>query len=262
MAGEGLMKSADVPGLDNRERTPVVVTLSCLLGRFERPGVDSLGELLVLHGEGGAAAVWAPSGMSANHVATALGRTLFEARYDDGISVLGYMIGRSLADQRDASATGDHATYNLLGDPAMVLAGTDVRHTPLGTYNAWAMRWFGGPQGGVVFSERGADPDGDGMSNLVEYALNWDPKDPEGASALTPKAGQPLEITYTRRRGAHDIGYRVEWSADLEVWHRDTAKVRETVRDDGNGVTETVELRVVPSPGRERLFLRLRIHTP
>ena len=64
LSAGGLLTSADVAGLANGERLPVVTAMTCTVNRFAVPGVPSLGELLVKSPDGGAAAVWGPSGLS------------------------------------------------------------------------------------------------------------------------------------------------------------------------------------------------------
>ena len=64
MASEPLLGMADVASLTNQERLPVVTSLTCYVSLFWLPGLDSLGEELVLHPDGGAIAVWAPTGWS------------------------------------------------------------------------------------------------------------------------------------------------------------------------------------------------------
>ncbi|MCP4627730.1 MAG: hypothetical protein GY850_30060, partial [bacterium] len=63
---EGILLTNDVPLLVNDNRLPVVTAMTCVVGRFAIPGYDSLSETLLLHKEGGAIAVWAPTGLSLN----------------------------------------------------------------------------------------------------------------------------------------------------------------------------------------------------
>lgn len=137
-ANEGLLTNADVATLDNGERLPVVTSMTCIIGRFELAGRDSLGEALVRRMGGGAIAVWAPSalgnhpdsGLLAQYFATALAISsspdTSQARTDqrsfDGQPTIGSAIVGALA--RLSAAGGDMTTgifYNLLGDPALRL---------------------------------------------------------------------------------------------------------------------------------------------
>ncbi len=105
-----------------------------------------------------------------------------------------------------------------------------------------------------------ADPDGDSLSNLLEYALDRDPALPESAPVTTPTfADGQLTLAFNRRLAATDLTYEIQSSAALESWSTVAAKTGPaawsttpgtTVADPGTGaVTAT-------SPGP---FLRLRI---
>ncbi len=68
-----------------------------------------------------------------------------------------------------------------------------------------------------------ADPDGDGLTNLMEYSLNRQPhfSDAGGVGQVgivTIGSSQYLGITFTRSKGASDITYQVEVSGDLTTW--------------------------------------------
>jgi len=122
LSASGLLTSADVPGLANGDRLPVVTTLSCHIGFHGLPGTESLGELLVLHPTGGAAAAWAPAWLSEHSEARRLGDRLFRQLFQSGESVLGEAILGTLEEAAAGGAPGDLLeTYQLLGDPALIL---------------------------------------------------------------------------------------------------------------------------------------------
>jgi uncharacterized repeat protein (TIGR01451 family) len=119
---EGLITSADVPDLDNGVQLPVFVGTSCLLGRFSLPGYDCLAETLIMEPDGGAIAVWAPSGMSYNDPACRLNEELIQAVFGEGR----YLLGEAMLSAIEAYADEEDAwylieVYNLLGDPATLL---------------------------------------------------------------------------------------------------------------------------------------------
>ena len=121
-ADEALLQRSDVAHLGNGAKVPVVTGFSCTINRFELPGFQSLGEALTLEPGGGAAAVWAPSGLSLDFEAWRLGNEYFRAAFLDGDASLGEVILRAFAAYR--SAGGDAhlpRVYNLMGDPAMPL---------------------------------------------------------------------------------------------------------------------------------------------
>lgn len=64
LANEGLLRTLDMNLLANGERLPVVSALTCVVGRSDIPGIESLAEALVTDSDGGAMAVWAPTTVS------------------------------------------------------------------------------------------------------------------------------------------------------------------------------------------------------
>jgi len=117
----GLLTSADVPGLANGARLPVLTAMTCTVNRFAVPGAPALGELLVKSPNGGAAAVWAPSGLSSNGEARLLAESFYRPA---GKERLGDRILRAVTEFRILG--GDPALpkiYDLLGDPALQIPG-------------------------------------------------------------------------------------------------------------------------------------------
>ncbi|HEY4575819.1 MAG TPA: C25 family cysteine peptidase, partial [Thermoanaerobaculia bacterium] len=118
LSAGGLLTSADVPGLGNNGRLPVLTAMTCTINRFEVPGIPSLGEALVKDGQGGAAAAWGPTGLSANGEA----KLLAERFYHAGDARLGDRLLRAITDFRTLGGNPDlPRLYVLLGDPALRL---------------------------------------------------------------------------------------------------------------------------------------------
>ena len=109
-----------------------------------------------------------------------------------------------------------------------------------------------------LLSGDGADFDGDGIRNLMEYALALDPKMP--AIAGLPVASGMLALTYTRVKAATDITYIVEVTNDLVTWNSGPAFTNITSTID-NGATETITAASLLAPGAGQ-FMRLRISRP
>lgn len=83
---------------------------------------------------------------------------------------------------------------------------------------AWRAARFGGQAGVPTVSGATADPDGDGLPNLLEYALDTDPSAPNaGPAPSTAAPSGRLQLTF-RRRAAPALTYLVEASSDLATW--------------------------------------------
>ncbi|MFP4475511.1 MAG: C25 family cysteine peptidase [Desulfatibacillaceae bacterium] len=118
LAQEGLLTNSDVDSLANGDRLPVVSALSCVLGQ-SLSGYRSLGEALLLHPDGGAVAVWAPTGLSDNREAVRLGREFFDAVFLQEEQTLGEALQQALAAYQPGQGRSHMLRiYLLLGDPA------------------------------------------------------------------------------------------------------------------------------------------------
>ncbi|MBK8478822.1 MAG: hypothetical protein IPL39_21820 [Opitutaceae bacterium] len=124
-------------------------------------------------------------------------------------------------------------------------------------YGDWAERAFPGTEDFFDGDAApGADADGDGVDNLLEYALGGDPRVPEtGLLPVVAADGTKLALTYVRDLWLKDVAWAVEWSTDLVNWS-------------SADVTEVIELETpdferrraeVAVEGRTRLFLRLKV---
>lgn len=156
----------------------------------------------------------------------------------------------------------NYAGLNAYGAGAYPLAiqvtGTAVE-TPNHTHQElWRFANFGSYASENSGADDG-DPDGDGMSNILEYALGLDPN----ASGVTPASlalnGANLEYTYTRSSAARENGitYQIEWSDTLEVGSWSTETVTQEIQST-QGALETVKASVPAGSGGKR-FLRLRV---
>jgi hypothetical protein len=116
----------------------------------------------------------------------------------------------------------------------------------------------------------GADPDGDGLSNALEYALNLDPRRGDPASGFRMQAagtddGEFLTISYVKNRLASDPPLAVQICGDLRTaaWQDVEGGAQLHGRTDlGNGL-EKVTLRFRrPDSMPDTVFARLRILGP
>ena len=103
-----------------------------------------------------------------------------------------------------------------------------------------------------------ASPAGDGISNLEKYALGLDPRKPatRGLPVFT-RTGADVEFSFTRRRDAVDILYRVERTTDQSTWQEIWSSTDEAYP--GQEPQTTVTLRRTETD--PRVNYRLRITT-
>ena len=131
LSAKNLLTETDVGAMTNAARPPITVALSCLAGRYEVPTTSSLGEVLLRRAQGGAVAVLGPSGLSRNEPATELGEAFYRAILQEGTGRLGLAFLQARRSTPSTLFTGETLdVYNLLGDPALRLAGNDVTNEP------------------------------------------------------------------------------------------------------------------------------------
>ncbi|MEI8340912.1 MAG: hypothetical protein WCH43_05160, partial [Verrucomicrobiota bacterium] len=112
-----------------------------------------------------------------------------------------------------------------------------------------------------------ANPSGDGISNLMKYALNLNPKTnglaglPVGAVAATG-SGNYMQLTYTRPISAPDLAYIPEVSGDLNNWYSGPGYISTvSVTNNPDGLTQTVVVQDLTSVNSAtRRFMRLRVN--
>jgi hypothetical protein len=122
IGNRGLMTTADLESLNNGAWLPVITAQTCLAGQFGFPGVDGIGELLMLRPDRGAIAVWAPSGLSINEQARLLGEGFYASTVEGNERVIGDAIRE--AQRHYVENEGDEYLldiYNLIGDPATII---------------------------------------------------------------------------------------------------------------------------------------------
>lgn len=117
---------------------------------------------------------------------------------------------------------GDYGgTVSVLGgagisDSASLAGSTFTIHeTPL---ENWRMDHFGDAAGTPAAADT-ADWDGDGILNLLEYAIGLDPRTADaGGLPAAGKSGGYLTLSFVPNAAATDVSYVVESSTDLVTW--------------------------------------------
>lgn len=148
-------------------------------------------------------------------------------------------------------------TDSLLSDGTLSVVSAA---TPLET---WSQAKFSPQQlADPAISGTEADPDKDGLINLLEYAFGSEPMihDPAVRPAGQMNGGFGT-LTYTRNKSATDLAFVVEASSSLIDWDP-VAEQRWQVID--NGGTEQVTARdSIPAGGAGGRFMRLKVnHQP
>ena len=152
------------------------------------------------------------------------------------------------------SATGTYAIAASVTDPNHTgsAAGTLVIAATTTSYAAWCNANFTAAEQGAGLADDNADPDGDGLSNLAEYALGTDPRQFTPPLVATLDA-DGLSLTFTRPTNLPGLTYAAESSDGLGNWSPVPLEVLQT------GTVETLRARDPFTTGDPtRRFLRLR----
>jgi len=136
--------------------------------------------------------------------------TLFVAFGNGTISKLG----------TDGTITPFYATPADQPTPDFVALVVGLGSTPVAKpIEAWRTARFGADAGVPSIAGDLADPDGDGLQNLLEYALGSDPR--VASAESLPRAGLAdglFTVSYPRSVEATDVSLTVESSATLEAF--------------------------------------------
>ena len=155
----------------------------------------------------------------------------------------------------------------LAAEPVDVVI--NITHTYLAS--AWRNQYFNATQlADANVSGHFADPDGDGLNNLLEYALNLNPltAGPSSvvATRVTEGAREYLALSFRRRLKEADIDYAPQISDSLDSWNEESGTlylIEFGIAINNNDGTETVQYRSsVPYGTSEKEFIRLKVSAP
>lgn len=170
-----------------------------------------------------------------------------------------------------ATAPADKGAYSLVvsNSTGSVRSG-NVLLNVLSTFNQWQNRLFTPNQlADPNVSGPGAAPQGDGVPNLLKYALNIDPTRPvapEDAAAF-PAANvetgttQYLSLMYRQNNAATGVAFEIQTSTDLVHWQTVTPDVTELVGTDTT-TGDSILRKKVQCTGEPTKFIRLRVVAP
>lgn len=119
---DSLFHLNDISSLNNWDRLPVILEMTCFTGFFHHPQYPTLDESLLRQAGGGAIAVWSSTGLGLPTGHTSLRAGYLQAVMAQGETKLGAAV---LAGKSALYATGFHLdlldTMTLFGDPALKL---------------------------------------------------------------------------------------------------------------------------------------------
>ena len=127
--------------------------------------------------------------------------------------------------------------------------------------NYWRWQNFGIPSNTGIAADN-ADPDGDGILNLMEFATHTSPTVPNPMPGQVVLNGGNLEFTYVRSKAAMSEGVAsgVEWSDSLLLPIWSTVGVTETILSD-DGIVQQVKA-TLPGGSNGQRFVHLRAIGP
>jgi hypothetical protein len=120
---DSLFTVQDAAALQNGNRLPLVINMTCLTGLFTHPRVQSLTETLLWKSDGGAVAVLAPTSLTLSSDQSVLSEALAQALANDRAARLGevFLQAQRAVPAQDLGAQDVLRTFLLFGDPALKL---------------------------------------------------------------------------------------------------------------------------------------------
>ena len=157
----------------------------------------------------------------------------------DGVTASAFQLGSSPV----------NGTFSVTASGTLLF--TTIAYTP---FQQWQSMYFGSINNALAAPT--ANPAGDGITNLLKYALGLDPL--HVATASLPTVGSVpgyLTLTYPKPDAVSDIVYTAQFSDDLATWSN-TGVTQDVLADDGT--TQTIRAKV-SSSGIARRFIRLMV---
>ncbi|MES2923304.1 MAG: glycoside hydrolase family 98 domain-containing protein [Verrucomicrobiota bacterium] len=136
---------------------------------------------------------------------------------------------------------------------------TQVSAIPLQTFSQWVAAAFPGETSETVIGDL-ADPDADGLVNLLEYYFGTSPgvDDSNGVTSASFESADNVVFTYRMSKNLIGVTAKVQYSSELYDWTDNTA-VPTVVSDQGNYY---LMQSVVPRNSSTALFIQLAVSIP
>jgi hypothetical protein len=177
---------------------------------------------------------------------------------------------------RDGLPEGEETVQISVLSDAAYLVGVPASDTVFvqdAPWDAWRLGHFSAEQlNNPAISGEQADPDLDGLANLLEYAFDFDPltldEDPGFSGAMETingvAGGQTAYVVrFHQRLAPTDLIYEVQVTTDFDVWQSGPNYTRELLprQPDSGGVTATARVQILGTPVSQqtRKLVRLRV---
>lgn len=163
-----------------------------------------------------------------------------------------------------ASSMFYHYRVALTNGAGTTYGADQVFTTSQAPFDIWEAQQFSASDlEDSTISGETAEPAGDGVRNLLKYALGLNAQ--VNAASGLPVAGTAvvngtncLTFSYTKMDSATDITYEPQWSSDLATWSN--SGLVETVISD-NGTRQQVQ-DAIPMSTAQRIFFKLTVTMP
>ncbi len=137
--------------------------------------------------------------------------------------------------------------------------GTELRWTPVTPpIQQWRVTYFQTTANSGIAANT-SDPDGDGWTNLLEYATGNNPLVASANVLAISRQGQQMRCVFSRNPNASDVSSFIEWSTNLSGNWSSSGLEYQTLSS--NPSWQSIQASV-PLNGQPRLFLRLRVTEP
>lgn len=190
----------------------------------------------------------------------------------NAVSAIGVNFQNVVSD-RVITADGKGSFQVRLVNEGKTLQLTDYQPFTGSPYEGWVQNNFtASERADTNISGQSADPDQDGVNNLLEFAFNSDPKN--GVTVIPAKAvpatgANFATLEFTRRAGgtgsaaaylADGIKYQIQQSSDLQTWVPLSSEFTAGTSANNDGITETLRLNLANRLGAPaQTFYRLRV---
>jgi hypothetical protein len=157
-------------------------------------------------------------------------------------------------------------TYNATltldtGDPLLSATNFPISFTILSPLNAWRLNHFGTTDNSGNAADT-ADPDHDGIINILEYAFDTDPNVSSANPISFAVVGNHLTVTFKRTHPAlPDISYTPQVANNLSsaVWNSGASYTSQAVTDNSDSTETVVVTDLAPINSTPTHFLRILI---